>query len=269
MDGRGKQEDSPFRRARALRVLGEDRYGLQLPAGWEQGRFLFGGLVIGAALGAIQHSKRSPARRIRSMTAMLCGPVTAAEAELRVRLLRAGKRVSFYQADLGEIRVACSAALAEPRDIDLPRVQPEPPAERSWQEVEPVPVAPPIGPPFARHYEYRSTGPLPFSKSDSATASGWIREQEPPVELDAPALAGMLDAWWPALYAMVDRPRATATMTFQMQIFVDPAELPVSEPLQYQARLQASCHNFFTEHRALWHAGRPVAFNQQCFSVLD
>lgn len=77
-------------------------------------------------------------------------------------------------------------------------------------------MAPPLGPVFAAHYEYRSTGPLPFSGGTSAVTAGWVRDREtlPDARLDAPSVVALLDAWWPALFSVIDTPLAIATLAF-------------------------------------------------------
>jgi hypothetical protein len=117
-------------------------------------------------------------------------------------------------------------------------------------------------------YEFRSTGPLPFTGGTDPVAEGWVRERNPPAVLDEASIAGLLDSWWPTCLAIETRPRAVATVGYTMQLLVDPRSLPASEPLFYRARGIDSRDNFFVEMRELWSGDTIVAMNQQTFAIL-
>lgn len=169
----------------------------------------------------------------------------------------------------------------------------------SWTSVRPLegPSSSVPFPTFAAHYEYRPTGPLPFARASAApVASGWVRERsarppESPAEapasgpdapvpvsvrgavldpLDAPAVVGLVDAWWPASFSVARRPHAIATVAFTLELLVaDLGTLAAREPLFHASRVVASGGGFFVELRELWAAdGRAVAMNQQTFAVL-
>ena len=85
--------------------------------------------------------------------------------------------------------------------------------------------------------------------------------------LDAPALVGRLDAWWPTLF-IIGSPRPVATISFVAELLVEPATLPPTEPLRYRARMAGLHDGFFVELRELWSGDRVVALNQQTFAIL-
>ena len=123
-----------------------------------------------------------------------------------------------------------------------------------------------MGPAFAQHYEYRAAGEL-FARRSEPLIDGFVRERVTLPKLDAPALIGRLDAWWPTLYA-ISAPRPIATISFVGEILVDPATLDPAEPFRYRARMAALHDGFFVEMRELWSGARVVALNQQTFAVL-
>ena len=122
-----------------------------------------------------------------------------------------------------------------------------------------------MAPNFSQHYAYRVTKHWPFSGGTEASAEGWISEQQPPALLDAPTMIGRLDAWWPAILATFDGPRATATISFMAELLADPATLS-PEPFFYRGNVVAIEEGFFVELRELWQDGRLVALNQQTFA---
>lgn len=267
-----------FEEASAVARIDDHTFRARIPDGWQQGRGAFGGLVLGTLLRAMEQCEPDPARggrvrSVRALTGELCGPVLAGEAEIRVGLLRRGGRVTYLDAQLrqqGQVLARASAVLAGSQgDAVAPALPaPAPPAPPPWQSVTPVAVQPPFGPAFARFYEYRSTGPFPFAGGAEPVTAGWIREHSPPERLDAPALIGRLDAWWPALFSVIPQPRASATVMFTAEILCDPATIPASEPLFYSAHVAAIHEWMFVELRELRYQDRLVAMNQQTFALL-
>ena len=137
-----------------------------------------------------------------------------------------------------------------------------------WEEVAVVPVAPFV-PRFAQMFEYRATGPWPFSGGERAVAEGWVRLRKP-VAMGAPEVIAAADAYWPASLACAPGPRPMATVTFTLQLLADPAALDPAEPLYYRAVAAAGNKGFVAEFRELWTAkGALVALNQQTFVVIE
>ena len=114
---------------------------------------------------------------------------------------------------------------------------------------------------FTQHYLYRDAG------STAQAVQGWIAESAPPAKLDAAAVIGRLDAWWPTLFQL-EGPRPCATVSFTAEFLTDPAALAPDEPLRYRAMMAGMSDGFFVELRELWQGGRPVALNQQTFAIL-
>lgn len=262
---------SDFQIASKVEETSPSEFAALIPDHWQQGRGAFGGLVLGTLLRAIERCEPDASRTTRTLSGDLCGPVLSGPAELRVRTLRRGNNQSNLAAELaqdGAVLATASAVLSPPRAADgAPRFVPAPPpSSPPWRELPALAVAPPVGPAFAQHYEYRAAG-APFSRGDEPVIDGFIRERVPLARLDAPALVGRLDAWWPTLFA-VGAPRPVATISFVAEILVDPATLPPEEPLRYRARMAALHDGFFVELRELWSGERVVALNQQTFAIL-
>jgi hypothetical protein len=273
-----------FAEATSITPLAPLHYRAQIPDGWQQGRAAFGGLVLGALLRAIEHAEAAAGapspRSTRTLTGDLCGPLLPGPADIVVRALRRGNNQSNLAAELTQEGVVLATATAVLSTARLSRsddaralpafVPPPPPASPPWSDVTPSPIAPPIGPVFTQHYEYRPTrgGPSGLAATGDAYTEGWIRERAVLAALDAPALVGRLDAWWPTLFALDGAPRPVATISFTAQILVDPASLPPTEPLRYRARMAALHDGFFVELRELWRGDRVVALNQQTFAIL-
>lgn len=262
---------SPFEIASAVEKKGEGLYSISIPSGWEQGRGAFGGVVLAALARAILDAEPDSERLLRMLSGEICAPVLAEPSEIRVELLRRGKNMTFADARLiqaGAIVARASAGLSQERSTAGESVWPEAPAMTPLEQAKPVVMPPNIAPAFSRHYDFRLTGPYPFTGQDRAIVEGYTRELEPPARRDAPSIIALLDSYWPALFSALKMPRPIATAGFTAQLLIDPAELDPSEHLYYRAHAPVIHAGFFIEMRELWSGERVVAMNQQTFAIL-
>jgi hypothetical protein len=244
-----------------------------VPEGWQQGRGAFGGLVVAALVRALEAFEASPDRPLRTLGAELCGPAVPGPSEIHVEPIRRGSGVTTLAARLlqGEEIVAhATALLARSRGEHRTVLAIEPPAPPPWREVPPLEhVAGPFTPAFARHFEFRPTGPLPFAGVPDAVVSGWIRPRARGAARDAAYIAGCVDAWWVAAIAHDARPRPMATLGFTMDLAGDLAGLDPDAPLFTRGRALAGRDGYVVETRELWgEDGRLVALNRQTVAII-
>ncbi len=268
-----RQTDS-LTEALSLSPHGEGQFLADVPDGWQQGRGAYGGLVLGLLAEAMDRTAAAETdRRMRTLSGELVAPVLPGEALLRVFTVRRGAGISSLRAELSQGGVIAAHAHAlfgrdrvEGRDrVDL---APPPPPDL-WRELEVLPVEPPIGPQFARHFEFRTTGPLPFSQPPVPEAAGFVRAHRPPEQHSAATVIAHADAWWPTGFAAEEAPRPMATVSFNLQLFEDPALLPAQTPFFHRSRMLGSRGGYFLEVRELWTAdGRLAALNPQTFAII-
>ena len=261
-----------FEQASAIRQVGPGSFEANVPDGWQQGRGAFGGLVYGLLARAMEAELADPERRLQTLSGDIAGPVLPGMASIRVEVLRRGAKQSNAQARLmqnSSVLAVASAVFCAPRPVEMPALRGvESPDRAAWDQLRVVPLEPPLGPDFARAYEYRLAGPAPLSGSHDAETAGYIRERKVPSRRDAPSVIGLLDAWWPTLWSIVTEPRPVATTSFLAEILIDPARLDPEEHLFHDAQMAGQGDGFFVEHRALWSGDTCVAMNQQTFAVL-
>lgn len=239
--------------------------------GWQQGRGAFGGLVLASLVRAVEAFAGRPGLTLRTLTAELCGPVLPGEAEIRVEPLRVGSGTSTVAARMVQqdevlahaVIVLGRARDPEPRYAGLPR-----PAITPFREVMPLPAEATTAS-FAQHFEYRNTGPIPFSRSAEATAAGWVRPRDPGTARDGAFLVGVADAWWPAVLSIMSAPRPAATITFTIDIVGQCAGLDPEAPFYHDAHTLSASDGWAPEVRTLWgEDGRLLAINHQTFVVI-
>lgn len=248
-------------------------FALDVPDGWQQGRGAYGGFVLATVVRAIEAAAGSPERPLRTLTAELCAPLLTGPAEIRVEPLRTGAGTSTVAARAvqdGELRAHAVAVLARRRD-------PEPrydgiakPLMPPWRDVPPVPSrADGPFPAFAQHIEFRPTGPLPFSGSKEARASGWVRPRDPGPARDAAYLVALADAYWPAILPLLPAPRPMATITFTLDLVGDLSGLDPDAPVFHDSHAFVARDGYAPELRTIWgEDGRLLALNHQTFVVI-
>src|SRR5262245_57828975 len=101
------------------RRLDEARFQAEIPDGWQMGRGVFGGLVLAHLVRAVEEfSAIKDDRRLRTLTAELCGPLQPGVGEILVEPLRAGSGTSTVAARMvqaGEVQAHAVVVLGRPR----------------------------------------------------------------------------------------------------------------------------------------------------------
>ncbi|MCC7072525.1 MAG: thioesterase family protein [Deltaproteobacteria bacterium] len=245
-------------------------FSATVPDGWQQGAGAFGGVVLGALARAMDAAQGDVSRRLRALQGEVLAPVQPGEVDVEVELLRVGKGMSFVDARMragGDVVARASAAFGAARPMPV-SVSAPPPEAVDPTTVAVFDAAPPFAPAFTAHYEYRLLPPLPLTQGPDAVANGFIRARVPPLRMDAPHLIGLVDAWLPALFAKLDAPRPTSTVSFLAELVVDPTTLDPRAPLRHRAEVRAAAEGYCVELRELWAGDVLVALNQQVFAVI-
>ncbi len=264
------QED--FTQASAVTLQQPGLFTARIPDGWQQGRGAFGGLVLATLTRAMDAAVGEPDRPLRVLSGEILGPVLPGEVRIDVAALREGTGMSFLEAKLTQdnhVLARATGTYGRVRVTDRDVRRPLSPMPSDWSAVPVAPVGPPAGPVFTQHFEFRVTGPAPFSCSPSAESEGWIRPRTALPRWGAPEIVGLADAWWPATLATETAPRPMATVSFTLQFLCDPATVSPAAPLFFRAGVLAAHDGYVVEHRGLWTAaGEPVALNDQTFVII-
>jgi acyl-CoA thioesterase len=240
---------------------------LDVPPGWRQGRGAFGGLVVAGLMRAVDQRVADPARRIRSVTAELLAPLPVGPATIAVEILRRGNNVTVARAAIADYAHAvCVLAIERKGAGPIAWQDLHPPEAPPWTAVEPVTLGAPMFPEFAQHFEHRLARGLPAS----GDASEVVGARDPGVRRDAPYIAALVDAYWPAALIRMTAPRPMATLAFTLDLVAGLDGLSPDAPLLYRGTAPVCADGYCLETRELWgEDGRLVAINQQTFVVFD
>ena len=146
-----------------------------IPADWQQGRTVFGGLVSTLAVQAMRDLAGGgwdPSVSLRALQTSFIGPVAPGPVQVAVQVLREGKHVRQVQALVqqnGQTAALHLGVFGSPRETTVPALVPEQrAAARTVDDSMPVPFVRGLAPDFLQHFDLRwCEGVLPYSGSDS------------------------------------------------------------------------------------------------------
>jgi acyl-CoA thioesterase len=250
--------------ASRIRPLGGSRYEGELPAGWSGGLGPHGGFVAALVLRALTAAVDDPARVPRSLTVHFVARPDEAPAEIDVTVERAGRSLTSLSARLvqaGRVRATALAAFSARRVASerSPAAAPDyPPAA----EVPTRDIAAAGAPDFFHRLDLRPVVPG-WVGSGSPETGGWdgLRESEP---MDAAALTFLLDAWWPAVWGLLERPGGAPTIDYTVHFRRELPATEPGEPLAARFGTRLVHDGFWEEDGELWSAdGRLLAHSRQ------
>jgi len=236
--------------------------------------------VMAILMRGLELSVDDPQRTARSITTHFLRPPADGPVTVSAKVERAGRSLSTVSGRLeqgGKLIALTLAAYSTPwespllADAPMPRVEPPAATDRPEPGIPNVPPAssasrpgaagsaagtPPSGmparepPPFTQRLAMLPRfGDPPFSRSEHGEVGGWLglRERR---ELDAPAIALLADAWfpapWPRLSELAPAPTIDLTVHFR-------APLPLPDSLLLgRFRTSLVRDGFFEEDGELW-----------------
>jgi acyl-CoA thioesterase len=238
----------------AVAPLGDGRFAAEILEEWWGGAGPHGGYVAAIVLRALVAALDDPARPPRSLTLHFLSPPAVGPCEVAVTTERAGRSLSALSARLeqeGRVRVLALAAFSGPWPA-LEHAEAERPPARSFDAAKPIDLGGGDGPVpvFFSHLEIRPTlgG---FTGGGTPTTGGWIR-LDPPERIDAPAAAFFLDAWWPAVFALLDRPAGAPTIDLTVHFRRALPATPDGDPVLARFTTRLVHDGFFEEDGELW-----------------
>ncbi len=247
----------------ALDAIGDGAFTGEVAKGWWTPRGPLGGYVMAIVLRGMTLAVDDPSRAVRSFTVQFLRPPAAGPVVVKPRLERTGRSLSSVTARLeqdGKLIALALAAFSTPWESPLLDDAPIP-------EVEPPDDGRPVVPEgMAPEFTQRLTmqgrfGDPPFSGSERSEVGGWLGLAEER-ELDAPSVALLADAWWPAPWPRLTELRPAPTIELTV-LFRAPLPRPDSLLLaRFTTRLVRD--GFFEEDGELWAAdGTLVAQSRQ------
>ena len=213
-----------------------------VPEEWSQGRTAYGGLLAAVGMEALK-GLIPEGRRAKSFTVAFLGPIPPGQAfEVKTAILASGKSMTVGQVQIevdGEVRFSKMVTYAADRSSAVAVAPASAPTWPAAEELPALPFIPKVTPNFTQALEYRwAEGPMPFSGAKEGFFGGYFRFRD---EAGAPevALAGMFDAWPPAVLPLMKGPAPASTVNWSVQIF-DPPDVRKGDWWRYRAHTVAA-----------------------------
>jgi len=283
----GTDAAGTFEQATSVTALGDGRFRAEVDTGWSTPIAANGGYLAAILVRALEaHGATSPggstdgeaaaARQLRSLTCHYLRPVSGGPLDVRVELLRTGRRISNARVVASQDGKDAIHALAAFAVLDLPaagRWEPEPPrvgpppardaprippdeyrrrGGEGW--VGPMPTSPPM---FDRIRIAPRIGGVPFSNKpmppgEAPETGGWITLPDPQ-PIDAAFIALCTDVWWPPAFQPLGRPAIAPTidLTIHVRADVPPEGIP-DQPVLGWYRSTAAHGGLMEEDAALF-----------------
>ncbi|CUS48059.1 MAG: Acyl-CoA thioesterase [Idiomarinaceae bacterium HL-53] len=255
-----------------LQQIGEnERQVITIPAGWTQGRALFGGLTAGIAYqhGMLGVSTQQP---LRAMTLSFVAPLAEGELELQRVILREGKNVTQVRVDLLQNNEIGLSALLTFGASRVSKVNVTDTPKRTIPTYEGVPDFPktPFTPEFTQYFNYAVTvGAMPFSGKAEREFGGWMRYSQESSPIDIALFLGLVDAWPPAVLPHLSQPAPASSLTWTIE-FPEPLDpqFKTDDWWQYVAYIDHASHGYGHTHAQIWDKeGNLVAISRQTVTV--
>lgn len=239
-----------------------------LPAEWMQGRGAFGGVV--GAVGLRTMRTLVPAERTpRSVSVTFYGPVSAEPATLDARVVRAGRNVTFAEAEIvqgGTPRARISATFGADRESSVAHTAPtvELPDPDGFVRFAHIPN---VTPQFVGMVDWRWTeGGFPFTGTEGSTLASFLRF-EIPAARGYERLVGLLDIMPAPVLQNLDRPAPASSIQWTSH-FVAPDTVPHGDYAWFRYETVAAGDGYSTTIGRLYDLeGRLLAWQEQLHAV--
>lgn len=243
----------------------------RVPAGWEQGRGAWGGMVVSGVVRAAAHAVASELP-VRSISVQILGPVLAGDARVEVEPLRVGSNTNSVNVRVvqdDEVKANGVVIFGTARVPDLVLTGDDAaPLAPAWSDVPTIPLD--GAPTFASNFELRLVTGVPWT-GNASDILGYTRPLEVPTDArhDAASLLGLVDCYWPSTITQFAGMRPAATLTFEAYLLVDPATIDPKQPLLHQGTTLGGFGGYAAELRRIWTTdGVLVAVNLQLVAII-
>jgi acyl-CoA thioesterase len=255
-----------FDRDTAVEPQGDGRYGVRFDPRCRVVRGPNGGYLAAILARAIRAEVADDTRALRSLTVHFLRVPAEGVGVAVVAIERSGRSLSTVSARLEQDGQLVAVALAAVATAYPPAVEYEHAEMPRVALPQDIVVTPP-GPgdfdaPFRHNFDiHPAIGPKPFTSAERAVTGAWMKLREER-SIDEADVVALCDAWWPAPYAVTDRPLVAPTIDLTVHIR---AALPLAwDDLLVEVRSDVARDGYFEEDvRLFTRAGLLVAHSRQ------
>lgn len=247
---------------------------VDIPAGWLQGRTIYGGLVAGMLMQKAIVAVADDSKHLLSVSVTFVGPVQLEKVKLTAEILRQGKSVTTVEVRLWQDDAVQSILLASfgaQRESAI-QVSQEP-AAPDYPLVEQLDIAQhhPLAPECFKQMQMAwAEGQYPCTAAQKPDFGGWFRfdpmqhENRP---MNAADLMVAFDMWPPGVLPMYKTMAPASSLTWHLTV-VHPLQAQLQDWFKYKVFTDYAGDGYATESAHLWDAdNRLIAISRQTVTV--
>lgn len=244
-----------------------DRWCLDAPESWQQGRTLFGGMTVALCFEAVARS-HGPLPPLRSAQINFVAP-SANPLSVTSELLRQGKSVTLIESRLWsreDLAATCLFTFGAARASALSGRNLPPPALIAPEDC-PAFVDSPIMPAFLSHFELRAlSGAAPFSGSTETDLFVWVRHKDRQANGLLPLLA-IADVLPPAAFMHYPGPAPGSSISWMFNL-LEPEPDTRDGWWLLHCGMENMRDGYSSQKMHIWSAdGTPVLAGRQCVAI--
>lgn len=252
-------------------VHGADgEWQVDVPADWQQGRTLFGGLQAALAVRAMRGLVPA-STPLRTLQATFISPVPGGKLRIVARVLRSGRSATHVEADLYDgDQIACRALgiFGLPRESVL-AIAPEPPSvPATIEQARELRYVDGVTPAFTQHLSFRwGGGVFPFRGGAEPKTQIYVqlRDEAAVGEAQLIALADSIPS--PGLSVLTTRAQASS-LTWTLELLGNEYDAAADGWWLMDAEVSAASHGYMSQSATLWSPDRrAIALSRQSVVV--
>lgn len=252
----------------------EQQEWVDIPAGWLQGRTLYGGLAAGMMMHKAQTVVNDPAKALLSCSITFVGPIQFAAVKLSAEILRQGKSVTSIEVRLWQEGAVQSILLASfgagrPSEIQIADdvVAPDYPAV---DQLAIMPHTAKVPECFKQCQLAWAEGHYPFAGQPTPDFGGWFRF-DPTLHQDrSMTLADFViltDIWPPGVLPMLKTVVPASSLTWQLSL-VRPIQYQLCDWFKYKVITDSAAAGYAIESAYIWDQNdQLIAISRQTVTV--
>lgn len=257
-----------------ISAVRDNSLSVAIPAGWSQGRAVFGGLMAALQFEAMRGCVPRE-RPVRSLAITFVGPA-ALEVPLsfEVDVLREGKAVSQVLGRAmqdGQVVMLMQGSFGAARESAVSVPAGTAPGLKPLDKSQELPFIPGMMPDYLRFMEMRwGLGGLPFSNTPSPVMGGYARFRDPsePQPLSEAHILALVDTWPPALLPYLNKPTPASSLTWTIEFVQPQPVLTTLDWCTYHTVIEHARDGYGHTAATLWTPdGELIAISRQTVTV--